>query len=394
MGSVYRKSYTKPMPPEAEIVMRKGQRHARWQDPGGKPRTAPITIGKGGEERIRVEARTFVAKYRDGNGLVVESPTGCRTEDAARQVLADLERKAERVRAGLLTPAEARTAGHITRPIGEHVRAYLDFLTAAGSVEHHRRNVRIYLDRLIADCGFVRLGDLTRDALEKWLAVEVKAGRSARSRNTHRASAIAFGNWCVASGRLIVNPLKGIPKADENADPRRRRRATTAMELNRLLDVARHRPLTDARTVRRGKGKRQSVAKLRPETVARLEAVGRERALIYKSLVLTGLRRGELASLTVGKLQLDAPTPYVELDAADEKSREGNDITIRPDLADDIRHWLADKLAAAQRKAREDGSPIPSRLPSNEPVFTVPVALVKILDRDLRNAATRIGVLG
>ena len=60
-------------------------------------------------------------------------------ETAARQVLADLERKAERVRAGLITPAEARTAEHLATPIGEHFDAYLNALAAAGSVPMHRQ---------------------------------------------------------------------------------------------------------------------------------------------------------------------------------------------------------------------------------------------------------------
>src|SRR5262249_36947993 len=66
-------------------------------------------------DRIRIESATWYAKLRDGNGIVVEVPTGCRDETAARQVLADLERKAERVRAGLITPDEARAAEHLTR---------------------------------------------------------------------------------------------------------------------------------------------------------------------------------------------------------------------------------------------------------------------------------------
>jgi hypothetical protein len=35
-----------------------------------------------------------------------------------------------------------------------------------------------------------------------------------------------------------------------------------------------------------------------------LERLGRERAMIYKTMVLTGLRKGELASLTIGALEL------------------------------------------------------------------------------------------
>src|SRR5205814_2069559 len=105
-------------------------------------------------------------------------------------------------------------------------------------------------------------------------------------------------NWCRDTGRLREHDLDRVPKADQKADPRRTRRALTEDELKRLLVVAATRPLADTRTVRRGKRKGEAFAELRPETVARLERVGRERALIYKTLVLTGLRANELRTLT------------------------------------------------------------------------------------------------
>ena len=80
--------------------------------------------------------------------------------------------------------------------------------------------------------------------------------------------------------------------------------------------------------------------------------------MIYKTLVLTGLRKGELASLTVGQLVLDADPPFLVLDAADEKNREGSTIPLRADLAADLRQWLADKARAVQDAAR-DGRPWP-----------------------------------
>jgi len=388
MGSVFKKTVTRPLPPDAEIIERKGQRLARWHDGKGKTRTSPVTTGKDGADRIRDESATYVARYRGGDGIVVEVSTGCRDKTAAQNVLADLERKAERVRAGLLSPAEARIAEHLATPISEHFDAYLYALAAAGSVPMHHSNVKTYLNRLAADCGFLRLADLNREALERWLARETKSGRSARSRNTHRASLIAFANWCAdpSIGRLSTNPFKGVPKADEKADPRRRRSMTEA-ELVRLLDIARDRPLLEALTVRRGKRKGEAIANIRPDVRQRLEAVGRERALTYKALVLTGLRKGELASLTVAQLRLDGPTPYVNLDAADEKNREGNDIIIRADLAEDLRAWLADKLVALQAKALRQGEPILARLPSTTRVFNVPTALDKIFNRDLKAAS-------
>jgi hypothetical protein len=157
-------------------------------------------------------------------------------------------------------------------------------------------------------------------------------------------------------------------------------------ELVRLLAVARERPLREALTVRKGPRKGQLYANVRPEVRERLELLGRERALIYKTLVLTGLRKGELQSLNVVQLHLDEPVPFAALDAADEKNREGNEIPIRDDLAADLRLWLADKLRRLQDETRARGKPIPARLPPDTPVFDVPDKLCKILNRDLRLA--------
>jgi integrase len=388
IGSVFKKAVTRPILSGAEFIVRQGERLARWRDGKGKLHTSPVTTGRDGAELIREESSTYFARYRDGNGCVVETATGCRDKTAAQNVLADLERRAERVRAGLITPAEARTAEHLTTPIGEHFDAYLTALAAAGSAPLHRHNVKTYLNRLAADCGFSKPGDLNREALERWLTAEARKGRSARSRNTHRAALISFANWCTdpSIGRLASNPFKGVPKADERADPRRRRRSMTEAELVRLLNVASRRSLLEALTIRRGKRKGETLANVRPDVRARLEAVGRERALIYKSLVLTGLRKNELGTLTVGQLRLDAPVPHLELDAADEKNREGNGVVVRDDLADDLRRWLADKLGAIQADALRRGEPIPSALPADTPVFRVPDGLVHIFDRDLKHA--------
>jgi integrase len=132
----------------------------------------------------------------------------------------------------------------------------------------------------------------------------------------------------------------------------RQRRALTEAELIKLLDVARRRPLLDALTVRQGRDAGKRTAKLRPETIAKMEHRGREGALTYKTLVLTGLRKNELATLTVGQLDLDADPAYLTLDAADEKNREGNWIPLRHDLAADLRQWLTDKAKPYQDFAR------------------------------------------
>jgi integrase len=386
MGSVFRKSYTKPLPEGAEVLTRKGERLARWKDKRGKTRTAPLTVGEDGSERIIIESPFYVAKYRDGSGAVQLVPTGCKDETAARQVLADLERKAELVRSKVITAAEAAVSDHQPLPLAEHFEAYLTHLKAKGACAEHRSERGRQLRRLAADCSFTTLPDLRREALERWLNAQTQAGMGARTRNSYLCSALAFCNWCVETSRLVTNPFEAVPKANEKADPRRQRRAMTEPELVKLLSVARERPLLEALTVRKGPRKGERYADVRPEVRIRLERLGRERALIYKTLVLTGLRKGELASLTVVQLYLDEAVPFVALAAADEKNREGNDIPLRDDLAADLRDWLADKLAWLQEGSLTSGAPIPARLPPDRPLFDVPDKLCKILNRDLRLA--------
>src|SRR5262249_30878648 len=184
MSCVYRKGVFKPLPADAEIITRKGEKLARWRDRKGKTRTAPLTDDG---RRVRIETETWYAKYRDGNNHVVEVPTGCREEAAARQVLADLERKAERVRAGLITPAEARTAEHLTTPIGEHVEGYLTNLEARGATPKHVRETRQRLTRILDGCEFRALADLDASVAEAWLNRRRLEKASARTRNVDRA---------------------------------------------------------------------------------------------------------------------------------------------------------------------------------------------------------------
>jgi len=388
VGTVFKKVFTKPLPAEVEFFTREGLRYARWKDAKGKTRKALVTASKDGKPRIQIEAKTYTAKYRDGGGIVREVSTGCRDEQAARSVLADLERQAERIRTKIITKQEADMLLHHQTAIDDHRADYLAHLESNGCCQMHRDNVGRQLKRLFDECHFTNLSDMDRHAVEIWLNAKVSAGMGARTRNTYLTALIAFGNWCADPnvGRMINNPFTRMAKANEKADRRRQRRSMNEPELVSLLDVARRRPLLDAMTVRKGKRKGEAYANLRPETKENLEWLGRERALIYKTLVLTGLRRGELASLTVGQLRLDEIVPFAVLHAADEKSREGADIALRDDLAQDLREWLADKLARLQREARSRGETIPNRLPADMPLFDVPVKLSKIFNRDLRLA--------
>jgi site-specific recombinase XerC len=423
MGAIYRETYTKPMPKRAEVFTRKGERVARWIDGRGRKRTARVTMptkGKyAGTERIIVESSTYTAKYRDGSGHVVKVATGCRSKDSAESVLKDLQDRADKVRCGAWTAAEDSVLDHRLTPIEQHITAYLEHLRnkrGKGNRQqvspHHVRNVEHNLRRIVAECGFGRLQDCKRANVERWANATEANGTAARTINACMVALCAFGNWCVERGRIAANPFNRPPKRDEKADRRRERRALAEDELRRLLKVARLRPIAEyGRKVvkhadaanRANKRSRRTWSRApltfddleaatargrdalrdRPGFIRELERRGRERQLVYKTLTLTGLRKGELTALRVRHAELDGPTPYLVLDAADEKAGRGAEIPLRGDLANDLRKWLADRLDDLRDAARDDGTPLPAKLPPDMPLLDVPSGLIRILDRDL-----------
>ncbi len=311
-----------------------------------------VRKGAPGAHKVRLKASKWYGQYLDACGRRRRVPLST-DKVAARHMLAALEREAELIRRGVMSKAEVSAGKHQGTPLAQHFEDYLAYLEAKGTCKEHRAERDRQLRRIARECGFSWLADLDRTTLERWLTQQARNAMSARTRNSYLASATAFCNWCADNevGRLRMNPFDGIEKANEKADQRRQRRALTEEELVKLLVVARERPLLEALTVRKGPRKGERYADVRPEVRERLEWVGRERALIYKTLVLTGLRKGELASLTVAQLYLDQPNPFIALGAADEKNREGSSIPLREDLAADLRAWLHDKL---QRLCKEE----------------------------------------
>jgi integrase len=430
MGSVFKPFVTRPLPEGAEVVTRAGKPVAVWTDASGKKRKAPATAGE--QPRIRVRGGTYTAQFNDGAGVVRRVATGCKSLDAARAVLADLERRAEHVKSGVLTQAEASVADHADTPSVEHLEAYVAALAhkrgkgARRTVSpQHVANVDYTLRLVVAGCGFRRLRDLNRDAVERWVSqllalpdnavvddagvVTSPARPSARTVNAKLATLTAWGNWLVESGRLTANPFARLRKLDEADDVRRQRRALTADEIDRLLIVARLRPLAqfgrptlrivdDSRPAKsRATWKRAELtfdtivdaaergrARMRPDAAEQFDGLGRERALIYRVLVTTGLRRGELAALTVGDVLLDDDRPAIVLRGADAKNGKRATLPLRADVAGELRAWIDDKAEAVCRQRVGVAGVV--RAIDDVPLFDVPDKLVRILDRDLAAA--------
>ncbi len=367
MGTLFRRILHRPVPQSATVTEKNGKLTARWKS-RGKWHVAPVTEDEDGTRTVTIETGTYYARFKDHTGHWDERSTGCRDETNARQKLAKWEKEAEQISAGVLDAIELETAQHATGPIEPALEAYEQALIAAEVSTIYRQNALRSIRRLAEELGLTRLGELKRANVERWFADAISEGMGACNRNLFRQSIVSFGNWLVETKRLREHNLTGLPVANRRTDPRRQR-ALTPDEIARLLDVAARRPLDEGRTIRRGKMKGQHAAELRAEVVERLLAVGRERVLIYRTLIYTGLRLGELQTLTVSRLDLTAGAECLRLEAKNEKNGAGSTIPLRSDLAADLRQWIDEKqLGPAAR------------------LFTVPAGLRRILDRDIKAA--------
>jgi integrase len=439
MGTVFKKTVTRPLPADATIATKRRKATAKelrkdphqatvvetiatWEDRSGTKRQGLVVVASDGSQRVRTSSETYIAKYRDGVGIVREVPTGCRDVQAAKAKLAELERTADRVKVGSLTVQDLELGKHSKTPTTEHVREYIAYLRREGRNADRVKTTETRLLELVKACKFDRLADMNADAVLGWLSTEQGKGRSLSVLNGYLGMLVAFGYWLsgkrvrnkqsntLGEKRIASNPFAGIGKFDEKADRRRQRRALTEDELRRLLFVARWRPIAEyGRTVVAKTGEdlpsdpqSRKTWSLRPLTAETLQDAaelarrklegntaflddldrrGRERALVYKLAVLTGLRRGEIEALTLSHLHLEGPTPFVRMRPQDTKNREAVDVPLRGDLVDDLRQWITAKQnASGVVRIKADDKR------RDEPLFNVPRQLVKCLNRDLAAA--------
>ncbi len=297
MPSVYKKTYTRPIPPEAEIITRRrgkgeGEQFARFKGRNGRTRTVPLTSDG---TKILLAYRKYTIDYTGPDGRRMTVP-GFPDYEASEQKGRDLERSAARARVGL----EVADPGKALTPFSEVLSAWLADLERAGRDDMYRYNMRKLMEKLAAEIGWSTLASIQAGPMASWLQAARRKDKSPRTLNQYLETARAFVNWCVKRHYLEGNPLTRIDKA-ETSDKRRNRRALTLDELQRLLKIA-----------------------------------GRHR-LLYLTAAYTGLRKDELRKLEWGDLDLDAPQPCVRLRAPATKARRDEVLPLHPSLVVELR---------------------------------------------------------
>ena len=286
-----------------------------------------VPKGTIGAKRTREKSKTFRGRYRGADGKP-RTVSLCDDQDAAETMLNELVTRAKREARGDIDPFE----DHRKRPLAEHLEHFRAFLESRGSTAAH---VALTAQRLLAvvdGCKFKKLSDLNAGRVAGWLADrrkpktdkegEVIAGLSVASSNHYLVAVKSFGHWLVKDRRSPENPFAHLSRLNARVDVRHERRALSQKELGGLIGAV----------------------EKSDETFRGLD--GSTRAMLYRVAAMTGLRAGELASLTPASFDLAADMPTVTLEAAYSKHRREDVLPLHPDLAARLRHWLSERERA------------------------------------------------
>jgi integrase/recombinase XerC len=215
-----------------------------------------------------------------------------KTQERAQERLRELEKERHEKAMGMAVTSE--------EPIQTLITQYLARLAEKGGKQkmpaspQHVVNARAKLAYWVKALKLSTLSDIRRLDVE---AAQAKIPHTPQTRDLYTQQLKAFTRWCFRNDLLGRDPLVGIAK--HAPIPTFKRRALTLSEIRGLLAAT-----TD------------------------------RRALIYKLALLTGMRRGELDSLTVGSVDWEGQK--VHLEARHAKNRKAADFPLPKTFLDEL----------------------------------------------------------
>jgi integrase len=242
-------------------------------------------------------SRVWRGRYRlDGEGVPTDVPLGVTDKQVAEEKLRGIVRDAEREAAGIAVPKVQREAAQ--KPLLDHLADYMADLKSLGRDDDYVYIVDRRARRLIAECGWRVLKDVTPETFRAWRNRQTSA---AKTRNEYLHAISGLLNWLAENKQLPANPLDPVEAVDTRGKERRKRRAYTDAQARSFL-----------------------------------AASGQWRA-VYLTALLTGLRRGELKSLIWAWVHLDAPKPFIYIPADVDKDRDEQQILLHRQVIDVLR---------------------------------------------------------
>ncbi len=262
---------------------------------------------------IRKQSQYWYIDYKAA-GETRKRVKGFKDKTATAQLAAKLEKEAELADAGIID----RYKDHRKRPLTEHLKDFGNCLTGRGITAKYIQQVVNQLEIVFKSCGFAYIADITASSVQRFIGELKRTGSSHRTCNYYLKTLKQFCSWLVADNRTAENPLAYLKGLNTQTDIRRKRRALNIDEINRLIEATADSPEHHLMS-------------------------GQERAMLYTLALNTGLRAGELASLTWQSFNLNDSTPSVTVLAAYSKHRRDDTLPLRPDVAGLFTQWQTER---------------------------------------------------
>ena len=305
MGALFRKWDTIPMP-EGAMIGRDGT--VTWVA-NGKKRTGKIS--KSG--KVNVQLETWTAQYTDEGGVVRRVSIKTKNRIAAEKILARYETEIERIRTGIATREELDYAQARKVTLDDALEQFRTKMVASDNTPQH---INLTLQRISQFChetGIDSLAKFRRETTERWIASEIQRKERSPGTINHYITAIkSFVKYVVDIKLLPSNPLVSVKKLNQEVEQRKKRRALTEDEIERLLKAA-------------------AMRKYRKK-------VADEQVLIYRLLLGTGLRSTELSLLTPSQINFERNRLTIEAEKT--KNKKADVMPMRPDLVQAVKEWV------------------------------------------------------
>ncbi len=242
-------------------------------------------------------ARLYRGRYRlDGDIQVKDIALDTPDRQVALKRLREIVLQAQHEKEGLAMPRTQKDA--LRRKLAEHLDDYLADLKVMGRAETYLRLIRTRNARLIKDCKWAMVKDVTSDSFVAWRSSQQDF--APKTLNEYLNAANGLMNWMVRQRRLESNPLRHVGLVEVRGK-QQRRRALTDEEFDRLL------------------------------------AVAGDKRLLYLTAVYTGLRLGELRQLIWSDLELDSERPFIRAREGTTKNKKEAIVPVHPALLEELR---------------------------------------------------------
>jgi len=264
---------------------------------------------KTGEVTVR-KAKKWYARYRDETGTMRREALA-RDKRVAQGMLEKILKRIEQAKAGMIDPLEEQAF----RPFAEHLDDYRKHMKQKDDSPRHIRDTCVKIKKIAKAAKWRRVADILATDVQAYLAELADKGLSIQTRNHYMTAMKTFTRWLYRNRRLRDGPLLHLSLSNTAVDRRHDRRPLSQDEFTLLLEAAEAGPPI------------QNIP-------------GVDRAMMYILSAFTGLRKGEIGSLTVRSFNLKAKPATVTVSAAYSKRRREDRQVLHPMLAERLRAWL------------------------------------------------------